>query len=56
MVELRWAETAVRDLDQICIYMAEDSGRECKAVCKKKIIDTIETIAAFPHSGRIVQK
>jgi toxin ParE1/3/4 len=53
MVELRWAETAVRDLDQICTYIAEDS-EEYARMFARKIIDTIETIAAFPYSGRIV--
>ncbi len=35
MAELRWAESAVKDLDNICTYIAEDSERICKDVCQE---------------------
>ncbi|WP_052002235.1 type II toxin-antitoxin system RelE/ParE family toxin [Halalkalibacter wakoensis] len=45
--------TAVKDLDNICNYIAEDS-QEYARVFAKSIIDSIETTAAFSYSGRIV--
>lgn len=53
MAELRWAESAVKDLNNICIYIAEDSA-EYARMFARRIMDTIETTAAFPYSGRIV--
>ncbi|WP_433747632.1 type II toxin-antitoxin system RelE/ParE family toxin [Falsibacillus pallidus] len=53
MAELRWAESAVKDLDNICNYIAEDS-EEYARMFARSIIDFVETIAAFPYSGRVV--
>ncbi|MEH7440523.1 type II toxin-antitoxin system RelE/ParE family toxin [Neobacillus drentensis] len=53
MVELRWSESAVYDLEEICNYIANDSEEYAKSFARR-IIDMIETIAAFPYSGRIV--
>ncbi|MDR6123441.1 toxin ParE1/3/4 [Bacillus sp. SLBN-46] len=53
MVELRWSESAVCDLEEICNYIANDSEEYAKSFARR-IIDMIETIAAFPYSGRIV--
>lgn len=53
MVELRWAETSVRDLDQICTYIAEDS-EEYARMFARSVMESIETTAAYPYSGRIV--
>lgn len=53
MAELRWAESAVKDLEQICNYIAEDSEEYAK-IFARRIIDSIETTAIFPHSGRVV--
>lgn len=53
MAELRWAESALKDLDNICNYIAEDS-EEYARMFARSIIDSIETAAAFPYSGRIV--
>ncbi|GAA0338143.1 type II toxin-antitoxin system RelE/ParE family toxin [Bacillus carboniphilus] len=53
MAELRWAQSAVRDLEQICSFIAEDSDEYAK-VFARRIIETIETTAVFPYSGRIV--
>lgn len=53
MAELRWAESAVKDLDIICNYIAEDS-EEYARMFARSIIDSVETAAAFPYSGRVV--
>lgn len=53
MAKLRWAESAVKDLDNICNYIAEDS-EEYARMFARSIIDSIETMATFPYSGRIV--
>lgn len=53
MVELRWVESAVKDLEQICNYIADDSEEYAK-IFARRIIDLIETTAVFPYSGRIV--
>ncbi|MCT2536522.1 type II toxin-antitoxin system RelE/ParE family toxin [Aquibacillus koreensis] len=55
MAELRWAESAVKDLDNICTYIAEDS-EEYARMFARKIMDAIETTAVFPNSGRIVSE
>lgn len=53
MVDLRWAESAVKDLEDICNYIANDSEEYARNFARR-IIDTIETITTFPNSGRIV--
>ncbi|CDO03634.1 Plasmid stabilisation system protein [Oceanobacillus picturae] len=53
MAELRWAESAVKDLDNVCTYIAEDS-EEYARMFARRIMEAIETAAVFPHSGRIV--
>ncbi|MBU9719910.1 MULTISPECIES: type II toxin-antitoxin system RelE/ParE family toxin [Bacillaceae] len=53
MVELVWAESAVKDLEGICNYIAQDS-EEYANIFAIRVIDTIETIAIFPSSGRVV--
>lgn len=53
MAELRWAKSAVRDLEEICAYIALDSEIYA-SVFAKKIVENIESLAAFPFSGRIV--
>ncbi|SHG64612.1 type II toxin-antitoxin system RelE/ParE family toxin [Ornithinibacillus halophilus] len=52
MAELRWAESAVKDFDNICTYIAEDSD-EYARMFVKRIMDAITT-AIFSNSGRIV--
>ncbi|WP_249870643.1 type II toxin-antitoxin system RelE/ParE family toxin [Oceanobacillus saliphilus] len=53
MAELRWAESAVKDLEQICDYIAKDSEIYAK-VFARRVIDTLEATATFPYSGRMV--
>lgn len=53
MAELRWAESAVRDLEKTCDYIAEDSEVYAK-VFARRIIDALEATATFPYSGRLV--
>jgi len=53
MVELRWSESAVKDLEELCNYISIDSGEYAKNIARR-IIDNIETAATFPYSGRIV--
>ncbi|ADU32171.1 type II toxin-antitoxin system RelE/ParE family toxin [Evansella cellulosilytica] len=53
MVELVWAESAVKDLEGICNYIAQDS-EEYANIFASRVIDTIETIGIFPSSGRVV--
>lgn len=48
MVDLRWAESAVKDLEDICNFIANDSGEYARNTARR-IIDTIETIATFPY-------
>lgn len=53
MAKLRWEESAVKDLDNICNYKAEDS-EEYARMLTRSIIDSVETAAAFPYSSRVV--
>src|SRR3954451_22568977 len=53
MVDLRWSESAVKDVEDICNYIAIDSEEYARNIAWR-IIDTIETIATFPYSGRMV--
>jgi len=53
MAELRWAESAVKDFEQICNYIAEDSEVYAK-VFARKVISILEATIAFPYSGRMV--
>jgi toxin ParE1/3/4 len=53
MVELRWSESAVGDLEELCNYIANDSEEYARNFARR-IIDKIETVAAFPYLGRIV--
>jgi toxin ParE1/3/4 len=50
---LTWSPDALRDLESIRAYIAEDSARYADlVVCR--IVTTVERLAAFPESGRIV--
>jgi toxin ParE1/3/4 len=53
MAELRWSKLALNDLEEIIIYIAEDSEDNAKLFVAS-MIDSIETMSAFPYSGRIV--
>lgn len=53
MVDLSWAESAVKDLEDIGNFIAKDSDEYARNTAWR-IIDTIETIATFPSSGIMV--
>lgn len=53
MAELRWAESAVKDLEQICDYIAEDSEIYAK-VFARRVVDTLEAAVDFPYFGRMI--
>jgi plasmid stabilization system protein ParE len=46
MVELRWSESAVEDLEELCNYIASDSEEYARNIARR-IIDTVETVATF---------
>ena len=47
MVKLRWSESAVCDLEELCNYIAIDSEEYARNIARR-IIDNIETVASFP--------
>ncbi len=53
MAQLRWADSAVKDLGKICDFIAEDSEIYAKLFARK-VIETVERTAIFPYSERIV--
>ena len=53
MVEVRWTLQASRDLDAIVEFIAKDS-RQYARLFVVDILQTVDRIAAFPHSGRMV--
>lgn len=53
MAQLRWADSAVKDLGKICDFIAGDSEIYAKLFARK-VIETVERTAIFPYSGRIV--
>jgi toxin ParE1/3/4 len=53
MVEIRWSESAVGDLEEIFNYIAKDSEEYARNIARR-IMDNIETVEAFPNLGRIV--
>jgi len=50
---LTWSPEALRDLESIRAYIAEDSARYADLVVRR-IVTTVERLTAFPESGRIV--
>lgn len=53
MVEIRWSESAVKDLDELCTYIATDSEEYARNIARR-IFNNIETVSTFPYSGRVV--
>ena len=49
MAQLRWADSAVKDLGKICDFIAEDSEIYAKLFARK-VIETVERTAIFPYS------
>ena len=55
MAELRWSLLAADDLENICSYIAMDSLGYSKVVAQE-IVGSVDSIPAFPYSGRVVPK
>lgn len=53
MTELIWSPQALRDIESIRAYIAEDSPRVAELVVGR-IIKAVERLKAFPESGRMV--
>ncbi|MCL7748557.1 type II toxin-antitoxin system RelE/ParE family toxin [Halalkalibacter alkaliphilus] len=52
MVKIKWSLPAVKDLEEKCTYIAQDSN-EYARMFAQRIIETIESVAVFPLSGRV---
>ena len=53
MTPIRWSPQALRDLESIRDYIAQDSPRYAELVVTR-IIAFVDRLQAFPDSGRIV--
>ena len=53
MTTIVWSPQAVRDVESIRAYVAEDSRRYADLVVGR-IFSCVERLASFPESGRIV--
>jgi addiction module RelE/StbE family toxin len=50
---IRWSPQAVRDVEAIRDYIAQDSKRYAQLTVDR-IITSVERLRAFPQSGRVV--
>jgi len=53
MVEVRWTDQAIEDLDAICQFIARDAPRAADALAER-VKRSIERLSEFPSSGRVV--
>ena len=53
MTTIIWSPQAVRDLESIRAYIAEDSTRYAELVVGR-LVASVERLASFPESGRTV--
>lgn len=53
MVDLKWSELAINDLEEIISYISSDSEDHAKLFAAK-IIRAVEKTSVFPYSGRVV--
>lgn len=53
MTPIRWSPQAVRDVEAIREYIAQDSQRYAQLTVDR-IIASVERLRAFPQSGRVV--
>ena len=53
MTQIRWSPQAVRDVEAIREYIAQDSRRYAQLTVDR-IVTSIERLRAFPQSGRMV--
>lgn len=53
MTRLEWTDPAVADLENIQDYVARDSPEYADALIERLVL-SVEQLAAFPESGRLV--
>jgi plasmid stabilization system protein ParE len=53
MAEVGWTLQASRDLDSIVRFLAQDSPQYAR-LFSADVIQTVDRLAAFPRSGRVV--
>ena len=53
MTPIRWSRQAVRDVEALRDYIAQDSQRYAQLTVDR-IIASVERLRAFPQSGRVV--
>ena len=53
MTAIKWSPQAVRDVESIRDYIAQDSPRYAQLTIER-IIASVERLQAFPQSGRVV--
>lgn len=51
MTQIVWSPQALRDIESVRAYIAEDSPRVAELVIGR-IIQAVERLSAFPESGR----
>jgi toxin ParE1/3/4 len=50
-VRLLWSKAAIRDLDELAVYLAEDNDRAAQFV-EGRIREEAKLLSRFPRSGR----
>ena len=53
MTAIKWSPQAVRDVESIRDYIAQDSPRYAQLTIER-IVASVERLQAFPQSGRVV--
>ena len=53
MIPLVWSPQAIRDIESIRAYIADDSAHYAELVVSR-IVDALERLKEFPESGRVV--
>jgi plasmid stabilization system protein ParE len=53
MAKVIWAPAALRDLDSIAVYIADDSPDRA-ALFVSRLIEATDPLAQFPRSGRCI--
>jgi plasmid stabilization system protein ParE len=55
-MRIRWTEAATHDLTTICDYSSDHLSSSLARETALRIYGAIDTLAAFPHSGRFGRK
>lgn len=53
MVKIVWSDEAIEDLKSIHDYIADDSPTNASRL-SNKLLDKVDVLINFPHSGRVV--